>query len=120
MFADAVRDRADGITTNPFGNVKRQRSEGRRHIVPLTRQEVETLISCAEEALGEYGRDVYGPLLTVAAWSGLRPAELFALEWRDITDGELLVGASGGPGRGSWWSTRRTTTGGRFRWLRRR
>jgi integrase len=89
MFSDAVHDQADGITTNPFQHVKKPKSEGRKQITPLTREEVDKLAQIAEQTLGDYGRDVYAPLIITAAWTGLRPGELYALEWRDL-DGELL------------------------------
>jgi integrase len=87
MFADAQRDRV--IDSNPFQNAKKPRQDGRKHIIPLTRQEVETLAQIAGELFGGYGQDVYGPLITLAAWTGARPAELFGLEWRDV-DGDTL------------------------------
>jgi integrase len=87
MFADAQRDRV--IDSNPFQNARKPRQDGRKHIIPLTRQEVETLARIAGELFDGYGQDVYGPLITLAAWTGARPAELFGLEWRDV-DGDTL------------------------------
>jgi integrase len=87
MFADAQRDHV--IDSNPFQNARKPRQDGRKHIIPLTRQEVETLARIAGELFGGYGQDVYGPLITLAAWTGARPAELFGLEWRDV-DGDTL------------------------------
>jgi hypothetical protein len=59
LFNDAVKSEADGLQANPFQHVKKPRSEGRRRITPLTRQEVDLLAQTAEETLGDYGRDVY-------------------------------------------------------------
>jgi integrase len=84
MFNDAVRDEADGLQANPFAHVKKQTQEGRRRITPLTRQEVDRLVQIAAETYGDYGRDVLAPAILLAAWTGVRPAELFALEWRDL------------------------------------
>jgi hypothetical protein len=66
-------EEADGLQANPFQHVKKPRSEGRRRITPLTRQEVDLLAQTAEETLGDYGRDVYAPLIVTAAWTGLVP-----------------------------------------------
>lgn len=91
MFNDAVKDGADGIGQSPFQHVRKPRGEGRQRITPLTDGEVALLVSTAEEVLEGYGRDVYAPMLLLAAWTGVRPAELFAVEWRDLDGDQLQV-----------------------------
>lgn len=83
MFTDAVRD---GLATeNPFLNLRLQsNTRGRRDLVAPTEQDVERLAEIACEVHGDYGLRVYSNMILAAAYTGLRPAELYALRWSDI------------------------------------
>lgn len=70
-------------TRNPFGNLRRQRPRGRRDIQVLTEEELVTLGNVAVSVWGPYGI-VIRALIMLAAYSGMRAAELWGLRWRDI------------------------------------
>jgi integrase len=85
MFTDAVKYQVDGLEESPWRGIKVEwRSEGRRRITPLTEGEIQLLVQIAAERYGDWGRLVYGPMILTAAWTGMRPGELYGLEWRDI------------------------------------
>ena len=46
--------------------------------------ELDALVATAAGVHGLYGRHVFGPLIQAAAWTGLRPGELFALFPSDV------------------------------------
>jgi integrase len=72
---------AELIERNPFRGLGR-RSKGRSEQAPPTEEEFGRLVAaCA--ALGPYGPRMRA-LLVFAAYTGMRPGELFALEWPDI------------------------------------
>lgn len=81
MYSDAVADRL--ADENPFGGIKLPTSRGRKDIKPITLRELEKLIGLAEAVWEEYGRTTFGPMIAVAAYTGLRPGELYALRWTD-------------------------------------
>lgn len=83
MFSDAVRDGV--LDSNPFRSLKlpREIHEGRRDIIVLTEEELGLLVQTAREEHGDYGV-VYGAMITVAAYTGMRPAEMYGLRWSDI------------------------------------
>lgn len=68
---------------NPAKLAGRNPQPKRSEVVPFEPEEVERL---AEE-LGP----VYGPLVIVAAFSGLRPGEWTALEWKDVDRAEHVL-----------------------------
>jgi integrase len=69
------------IARNPFRGLG-HRTRGRRDEHPPTVEEFERLLAgCA--ALGHYGPQMEA-LLIFGAYTGMRPGELFALEWGDI------------------------------------
>ena len=84
MFSEAVRLGIDGLQVNPFQNLGLAAPKGRRDIIPLTEGEVYELAQTAERVHGRYGQDVFGPMILVAAWTGLRPGELYVLGPNDI------------------------------------
>jgi integrase len=90
-FNDAVKARQ--IDENPFAAVDVKKSQGRRGIVVLTEAEVRKLILTAERVHGDFGREVFGPMIAVAAGTGVRPGENFAITRDDIDleAGELHV-----------------------------
>ncbi len=73
------------IRENPVKLAKtgRRRVARRREIEPFTREEVDRVAV-------ELG-PLYGPMITFAAETGLRPGELAALEWRDVDRGAAVV-----------------------------
>ena len=72
---------AELVERNPFRALSR-RSRGRSDDHPPTMEEMDRLIAGCS-ALGWYGPQMRS-LLIFAAYSGMRPGELFALEWLDI------------------------------------
>lgn len=85
MFNDARRGGMVG--SNPFAALGIERSRGRRDLPSewLTAGDVERLAQCAREVHAEkgYGETIAG-LLVFAAYTGLRPGELFALQCADL------------------------------------
>jgi integrase len=90
MFNDAMRDRL--VVENPFGNLRVPQSRGRKGIMVLTEAELAELIGFAHRVHGPYG-PMFGAMISVAAWTGVRPGELFAIRWRDVDmdAGELRI-----------------------------
>lgn len=84
MFGDAVRYGIDGLQSNPFQNLRLPQPKGRSEIVPLTTTEVQELAQIAIEVHGDYGRDLFAPMILVAAWTGLRPGEMYPLTPEDV------------------------------------
>jgi integrase len=81
MFGWALRQRK--ITANPFRSLKRV--QYKRDLKPgfLTLEKVERLVDVAQVIYGDYGK-VLGTAITVAAWTCMRPGELFALQMDDL------------------------------------
>ena len=69
------------LTTNP-AKANENPAPKRREVVPFTHAELDALAI-------ELGH--WAPVAVVAAETGLRPAELAGLEWRDVTDTVLVV-----------------------------
>lgn len=81
MFNYAERNRL--VERSPCKGLSRK-TVGRRDLDPLTVDEVTRLSVAAQKAHeGQAGRTL-AALVTFAAYTGLRPGELYALEWRDI------------------------------------
>lgn len=73
---------------NPFKGLKPS-TRGRSDDAPPTTEEFQRLLDgCA--VLGDYGPH-FRAFLTFAGFSGLRPGEIFALEWDDIDFAQMLV-----------------------------
>jgi integrase len=117
MFNDALGD--DLTRFNPFASLNVPEKQGRRDeaITILTVDEVDHLCQVARDLLGEYGTH-YAALIRTAAWTGLRPGELWALDiddkpgmnFADFANDELRVDwqftKSGQHGRPKWKSMR--------------
>jgi integrase len=91
MFQDAVRYRVDGLERNPFEGIVIPKSRGRQDITVLTPQELATLKAIAVEVHGQEYGPLYGAMIDVSAWTGMRPGELFALSWHDIDFDEHVI-----------------------------
>lgn len=91
MLGDAFRDGLIGA--NPLAGMRLPGGRGRRDIEALSEQQVARLVECAGEVHGDWGRLVYGPMIQLAAYTGLRPGELHGLRWGDVSlrDGTLRV-----------------------------
>ncbi|MDQ3090661.1 MAG: site-specific integrase [Actinomycetota bacterium] len=82
MFSDARRRGLVG--TNPFTNLRLRGSLGRKNLDVPTRAEVEALAGCAHEVWsGEVAHTMYA-LVSMAAFVGMRPGELYGLRWSDV------------------------------------
>lgn len=80
MFSDA---RNDGlINENPFTNLRRETRSRKPEWIP-TPQDVYELADCALGVHGDYGPMFRGMIL-FAAFTGMRPGEIFPLEWADV------------------------------------
>lgn len=82
MFNDAMR--RGYAESNPFSELGLRTSRGRADIRPLSRAAVERLADAAIDVWGPgYGQTLRAMIL-VAAYTGVRPGELFALRAGDI------------------------------------
>lgn len=81
MFAEAARE--DAIPTDPFARVQFPKQRGRSDIDPLTEDEIEKLGEIAIKAGGLYGPEMWA-LIMFAAWTGMRPGEVCALNWAEV------------------------------------
>lgn len=68
---------------NPLKGLSRK-GPGRKYLAPLTVDQVASLASQARQSHDEPFGTTLSAFLTVAAYSGMRPGELYALEQRDI------------------------------------
>ncbi len=90
MFNDAVRDEL--CHANPFADLRLPQSKGRKDLTPITSDELDRLCDCALEVHGDYGPN-FEALILAAAYTLMRPGELFVLEWSDIDfdSNEIIV-----------------------------
>lgn len=70
------------LDRNPFAGLS-NKGEGRKRIVPLSVAELDQLAAAALEVHGAYGPTMRA-LTLFLAYTGIRPGELFALEWSDL------------------------------------
>jgi integrase len=92
MFNDARRSGI--VVSNPFRELGIERSRGRRDLPSewLTAVDVDRLAQCARDvhAANGYGDTIAG-MLSFAAYTGLRPGELYALRHEDLGTETLEV-----------------------------
>jgi integrase len=92
MYNDALDDEV--VLSNPFANRRQEESRERKHIHPLTEEEVDRL---ADIALRHWGQDGYGLVarawVLFAAWVGCRPGETFSVTAADLdfANGEASI-----------------------------
>ena len=89
MFGDALRD--DLIVTNPFADLGLRRPTPKRRLEAdwLTSQNIDELKQAAELVHDPIVARLMGSAIQFSAYSGVRPGELFALEYADVA-GSLL------------------------------
>ncbi len=81
MWGDAVKDEV--VDRSPFAGIAVKR-RGREDATMLTAAELDALVEAAGAEWGDFGEAVIGPMIRVAAGTGMRPGELFALRWSAI------------------------------------
>jgi integrase len=82
MFSDARK--AGLVEANPFTGLRLRGSGGRKNLDVLTEAEVHRLCECALEVWpAEVGLTVRA-LISVGAFVGMRPAEMYGLRWADV------------------------------------
>lgn len=68
------------VDANPFEGLRIPKTRGRRDMEDvLSERDLEVLLAVAEEKYGEVFGETMQALIATAAWTGLRPGELFAL-----------------------------------------
>ena len=82
MFNDALNDGL--IRSNPFAKLGLKQSRGRKDIVPPSVEEVGKLVKAAHSVHGETYGPVFAAQIMVAAYTGVRPGELWELRWSDV------------------------------------
>lgn len=89
MFNDAIND---GLHPgpNPFANLRLEQSRGRKDLIALTLDELDELASHAVAVHGEFG-PTFRAMILFAAYVGLRPGEMFALERTDVGRDEVAI-----------------------------
>lgn len=81
MFNDALNEEC--VTTNPFANLRLDQRRGRRDLVALSEAQVRDLADASLHLFGAYG-PTFRACVLFAAYVGLRPAEMFVLQWSDL------------------------------------
>lgn len=88
MFNDALNEEC--VTTNPFANLRLDQRRGRRDLVALSEAQVRDLADASLHLFGAYG-PTFRACVLFAAYVGLRPAELFVLQWSDLDIAGSLI-----------------------------
>jgi integrase len=93
MWNDAVDDEVRGVARNPFAALGVETGNGRRGCAMLTSEELDLLVESAGDEWGDWGRLMIGPMIRVAAGTGMRPGEQHAMRWHwvDFDAGEITV-----------------------------
>jgi integrase len=89
MFTDAINDQLHP-GPNPFSNLRLEQSRGRKDLIALTADELAELGEKALDVHGEFGA-TFRAMIVFAAYVGLRPGELFALERGDVGRDEITI-----------------------------
>lgn len=100
MFTDAISD-GDHPGPNPFAGLARSQRRPRRGLDPdwLTADQLHKLADTALHTCGVFGPQ-FRALILFAAYVGVRPGELFALERTDVRGDEVAIRqAVGGDGQ---------------------
>jgi integrase len=89
MLNDAIND---GLHPgpNPFANLRLEQPRGRKDLVAVTEAELQVLADTAVAVHGDFGPP-FRAMVLFAAYVGLRPGELFALERTDVRDDEVAI-----------------------------
>jgi integrase len=91
MFNDALD--SELVVGNPFARLGIARAQGRRNLKSewLTVADVEHLIATARQVHTKVKGDLVASMIQFAAYTGVRPGELWALTWDCINGDELEV-----------------------------
>lgn len=89
MLNDAIND---GLHPgpNPFANLRLEQPRGRKDLDALTETELRELAERAGVVHGDYG-PTFRAMIIFAAYVGLRPGELFALQRADVLHDEVVI-----------------------------
>lgn len=82
MFTDARN--AGLIDSNPFTGLRLAGSHGRKNLKVLSESQVYELCDCALDVWGDEVGLMMRALISVAAFVGARPAEIYGLRWADL------------------------------------
>lgn len=91
MFSDAAAD--DLIEVNPFKGLGLKQRKARRDLKPewLTADDIQELCATALLVHEPVTAQLAKSMILVAAYTGIRPGELFALDVGDVRHGELVI-----------------------------
>lgn len=76
---------------NPFANLRRPKSKGRRDIDVMNADELDELVALATRCHGEFGETMMGPMIEFQAYVTTRPAEMYFIERSDVRGDEVYV-----------------------------
>lgn len=88
MFNDAMKSKRVGH--NPFTGLRTAARRGRSDIAVLKDVELERLAGIARAVHGQYG-DVFAAMIETAAWTGVRPGELFLFALEPSSDPDVKL-----------------------------
>lgn len=86
LFNDAVNEEA--VVSNPFARLDQR--EGRKHLKVIAEPEMREMADLALQLFGGYG-PTFRACVLFAAYVGLRPAEMFLLEWSDLVGDRVHI-----------------------------
>jgi integrase len=91
MFGDALRSGL--VDFNPFVGMRLPSARGRKDITVVNAQELRQLERLAHDIHGPIMGPRMAALIRLAAWTGMRPGELYAMRWPwvDFVKGEVRV-----------------------------
>lgn len=78
MFSDALRDGL--VSENPFVGMRLPQPKGRKDLTVPMVEEVSMLAERASALCGPY----FSTFVTTAAYTGMRPGELYGLDWPEV------------------------------------